>query len=165
MQSITPTSSTIRLRLLVPPYLELGPELDPEFLTEADLPRGSLLCFETDNLSDCWPEAATLVARCLARFPMASGFVRCRESGGPELAQAALRLGRMGVRAILLADESMEPTLRDILTAPIDLPGDLAEWVQRLRADIDPVVPYTIRQIAAGGASQTLASLGEERAQ
>lgn len=117
-------SRGIRLFILAPPYHEFVPLSQ---LSMKEVPDGSLLVLDVTAAERPWANLTHVVPALRARMPVLP--VVLRASASHELVHLAGRATKLHVRAVLSPGDGVESTLRTVLCEPVDLAGDVMEWL------------------------------------
>lgn len=134
--------------ILTPPYqrTERVPHLSG--LKPERLFAGSLLALELTHPSASWEQLQKWipsVRRSFTNAPVLLWIPGATTVG--EMVHLARRVGKIGVRAVLTADEPIQLTLRPIMTNPVRLEADVVEWLSLRGVNISPDISYLIQQI------------------
>lgn len=133
--------------VLPPPYDRFETVRDPGALSPRDLPEASLLAVGVSAPRAEWSLVSELVPRLRSRFPAAPVVLRVRRRAGLEDLDWVRRAGTLRVRAVLFEGEPTRVRLQRALTEPLDLPGELEEWLILRDPSLPPGVAHLVREI------------------
>lgn len=133
--------------LLRPPYRK--PEYHPtiDALERQPCSPGTLSGIRIRSGAE-WSAVQPLVREVRLRLP-ATAVVLLLPAGAPLDLMLGARAARSGVRAILLENDSMQQSLRKVLTCPDSLAEDVVDWLALLRLRLTPTVANLLREIFA----------------
>lgn len=149
-----------------PPYEHFEP-LSPawERCTQP-LPLGTVLCVRLCDVARDWTQVERCVPALRQRYPASPVVLHFARAADADAVHLARRAAFLFVRAILVDDEPMAPTLRQVVTQPIDLAADVVEWLPlrgvRVPPECVPLISEVVRRSAAHRCTRDLLQeLGE----
>jgi AraC-like DNA-binding protein len=150
---------------LSPPYEQFEAVPDISALDSQPLGDAAMLAVGVGAPEETWAEVAGLVPRLRAQHPAAPVVLRVGRPSEPGDADWERRAAELRVRAVVYEGERVANRLRAQLTQPIDLAGELTEWLP-LRmpgisaAIVDLIGDIVLRAPQFAEVSALLASVG-----
>lgn len=146
-----------------PPYDTLEPFVPIEGRFPASLPLGAILCVQVQDIEHAWSSLETEVPKLRATYPAAPLVLHLAHRAAAGAVDLARRTAALFVRAILVEDEPFAATLRPIMTHPVDLAGDILEWLPRRGVRVPPeCVPFIRETVRCAPSSRSLVELLQE---
>jgi AraC-like DNA-binding protein len=133
---------------LSPPYEQFEAVPDPSALAPEHLQDASLLAVGVTAPEDVWNDVGELVPRLRARYPAAPLVLRVGRPAEPGDGEWEQRAGDLRVRAMVYDGERPAARLRRAFTRPVDLSGELTEWLPLRLPGIPPAIVALIGDIA-----------------
>jgi len=131
------TATPLPLHHLPPPYAELVPVPSLE-TAERLLSLGSVLALEIRDPVVDWPLVVESLPLLRRRFPAVPHALWVPGGGGSTMLELARRAGQWGVRAVLVAGGPYADALRRSLAHPVDLGGQVVEWLELVDVRLTP---------------------------
>jgi hypothetical protein len=134
--------------VITPPYTQVGPATNGDHLPARCLSPGAIVCVEIDG--SCMPGDDLLkhgILQIRRECTAAPVVLRIHGVLDNEAAHFIERAVRLHVRGIIVEGEPLHETLRRFLTAPLDLPADVAEWLCLRLPRLPPHVIELLRKI------------------
>lgn len=133
------------LSCVPPPYARLEPL--PASGRSFTPPRASLLAVTVHDRATAVPCLKEWVPRLRAAHPAVPLVLVLPGALCAEAVHLAQVASQLRVRAVLVEREPVADTLRRRLTQPVDLPGDVEEWLLLRRATLPPDLTRVIRAL------------------
>lgn len=134
------------LCILHPPYTTIRSLAELEVPDPHYLKSGSVLAIRSDELFSDSSKLPGLIASLRSQAPLAP-IVLWLGDRSPNVLRLTLHAGRLGVRGVILDDEPVEPALRRSLTRPVDLGGDVVEWLPLRGLRLSPAVAHLLTEV------------------
>lgn len=144
--STPPSGSPLGIAQALPPYREFVP-FSPPRDGRAPLPLGTILCVRVTDTARDWPHVEAGVPALRARYPTAPVVLHFAHAATADAIHLARHAAFLFVRAILVDDEPVAPTLRRFLTQPVDLAADVVEWLPLRGVRVPPECVPLIREV------------------
>jgi AraC-like DNA-binding protein len=130
------------------------------------LPLGTVLCVRLRDVARDWTSVEHCVPALRQRYPASPVMLHFARAADADAVHLARRAAFLFVRAILVDDEPMASTLRQLATRPIDLAADVMEWLPlrgvRVPPECAPLIREVVRRAAAHRCTRDLLQeLGE----
>lgn len=120
-------------------------------MREAELGRtresGTVLGYRVGAFARDWPALETAVPALRARHPAAPVILHIGNEDPAEAIHYARRAAFLYVRAILIDGEDVATTLRSVITQPVNLAGDVIEWLEMQSVPLPPEAQHLVRAI------------------
>ena len=132
---------------LSPPYEQFEAVPDLSAPDSQQLQEAAILAVGVGSLDETWGEVAALVPGLRARYPAAPVVLRVGRPAEAGDAEWEHRAAELRVRGIVYEGERVANRLRAQLTAPIDLGGQLTEWLPLRMPGIAPAIVELVGDI------------------
>lgn len=143
-----------------PPYDELEPHSLDRERTPPPLPLGTILCVRVRDVARDWAAVEACVPTLRARYPAAPVILHVAHAPNADAVHLARLAAFLSVRAILVDDEPIAPTLRRLMTRSPDLGAEVVEWLPlrgiRIAPECAPLVRDVVRLARAHRAVRDL---------
>lgn len=155
--------------VLTPPYVTPSPCTPTEHQL-AGLAPGSIVAAQIRDVDRDWDTLQEWAPRLRRLAPHAPMIIVIPDANPSAALQLAWRAASLAVRAVIVDGEPVAPTLRRTMTKPVDLAGDVTEWLVHVGCRITANDMALAQEILRRGPahrtlSDLLSSLGEsERA-
>ena len=141
-----PAAPHLPLGRLEPPYTAIEPVVKLDTLAAESLPNGVLLVLDVTCSAEDWLILPDVIPCVRIRVPAAPLILRVHEVT-PDAVRFARRVEKLGVRAIVSADEPIYGTLRAILTDPEHLADQVIGWLPLCGIRLSSNLSSLIKQI------------------
>lgn len=133
--------------VITPPYARFSHVVNVRRLSPREFPIGTVFGLEAEARTDD-PTALRDSILCLRqRFPAVPLVLRLRQRFDVRTAHLIQRATQLHVRGVIIEGEPLPDTLRACLTAPVDLPGDVVDWLTLRLPRLSPHVAELCRVI------------------
>lgn len=132
-----------------PPYRDFThlPKLDDGAVNR--LTDGSVLAVKIACPTYDWLFLPDVVPALRARFPALPVILLVEQRGNEDVARLIGRAGKLNVRAVIAEGDRIRETLHPIFTQPVDLAGDVMEWIHLRGVFLSPMLSHLVREIVA----------------
>ena len=133
--------------IIAPPYAQFGSATDCSSISQTALSPGAIVCVELEGSGPDDESLSQEITQMRQRQVAAPVVLRLHGDLDIEAAHLIQRVAQLHVRGIIVDGEPLLETLRRSLTAPVDLAGDVAEWLALRMPSLPPPVVELCRQI------------------
>lgn len=132
---------------LTPPYKRLHSFSEIGQGAHLNVRTGTLVFLRVTSPTRDWTMIKHWVPRIRHLFPNTATILHVGSETGPAVRHLTGRATKLHVRAVLADGEPIYDTIRPILTEPVDLAGDVIEWLSVKGLQLPPRLRYLITQI------------------